>query len=479
MNINSAKVGDRSLEVTIDGKIFEAGEKYTIIELGYAIYLMDEEDEDWLMKNGDFIPTDLSDGRSEMLSRKTTLVTAHPVLVALAYQYWWSQNGKPEPKNKIFPIPTFEEAVEIVRNREIINEFNQNYEGLVPGLDLYSKNGKRLEYSKTMYLIHEKTLEESTNFKTDLIQRYWYYQRSQFPDWEKHFEKPFAQNLRPPVFLISQSTKNILINRDASQQEKDKLLDFVPKGEHHKWFRSMNSSQALSQSILGNLAVYGFLNELSDLKDDDGLDLFGKAEITNDNFCMEHKIKYLGEPHSTSLDGYISGDYKVAIECKFTETKIGTCSRPRLEQSASNYNAEFCNGNYEVQLLRTARCSLSEIGVKYWHYLPELFKWNSDKDLLPCPLNKNYQLVRNILATGVKPDGTVSIHDGNVLLIYDKRNPAFQIGGIGWNAYLEVKTALINPSMLRKCSWQRIVRRMREGNILSWLTTQLEMKYGL
>src|SRR5690606_39039754 len=131
--------------------------------------------------------------------------------------------------------------------------------------------------------------------------------------------------------------------------------DFVPKGEHHKWFRSMNSSQALSQSILGNLAVYGFLHELSDLKDDDGMDLFGKVDIINDNFCMEHKIKYLVEPDSTSLDGYISVYYKVAIECKFTETVIGTCSRPRLERSASNYSAEFCIGNYEVQLLRTER----------------------------------------------------------------------------------------------------------------------------
>lgn len=479
MIVKSAKVGDRSLEVIIDGRLFEAGEKYIFLELGYAIYLMNEADEVWIQKNGDFIPADHSDGRSEMLSRKSTLVTAHPILVALAYQYWWSQYELPKFKNNIYPIPTFEEAIEIVRNRKIINDFNLNYKGLVPALDLYSKNGERLDYSKTMYLIHDKTLDEATNFKTDLIRRYWYYQRSQFPDWEKHFRGPFSKNLGPPVFLTSHSSKNILIDREASEQEKIKLLNFVPEGEHHKWFQSMNSSQALSQSILGNLAVYGFLHELVDLEDDDGLDLFGNAEITNDNFSMEHKIKYLGEPRSTSLDGYISGDYRVAIECKFTEAEIGDCSRPRLKQSASNYGTEFCNGNYELQLSRTERCSLSEVGVKYWRYLPELFNWHNDKDFLPCPLNKNYQLVRNILAIGVKPDGTVSTNDGHVLLIYDERNPGFQIGGKVWNAYLEVKTALINPSMLRKCSWQRIIRRMRERNILYWLTRQLEMKYGL
>ena len=41
----------------------------------------------------------------------------------------------------------------------------------------------------------------------------------------------------------------------ASQKEIDNLLSFVPEGEKHKRFRSMNSSQALAQSILGNTSV--------------------------------------------------------------------------------------------------------------------------------------------------------------------------------------------------------------------------------
>ena len=105
--------------------------------------------------------------------------------------------------------------------------------------------------------------------------------------------------------------------------------------------------------------------------------------------------------------------------------------------------------------------------------------WKNDSDLNPCPLNKYYQLVRNILAVGVKPDGTVSLNDGYVILIYDERNPAFQNDGDGLIAYMETQKALQEPTMLRKCNWQRIVQRLREKDILPWLTENLALKYGL
>ena len=52
------------------------------------------------------------------------------------------------------------------------------------------------------------------------------------------------------------------LNFSASEREVDKLLSLVPEGERHKWFRSMNSSQALAQSVLGNLAIYDSLHYL-------------------------------------------------------------------------------------------------------------------------------------------------------------------------------------------------------------------------
>jgi len=321
-------------------------------------------------------------------------------------------------------------------------------------------------------------MQAITDYKADLLQRYWKYRGTQFANEQALFDPRYIKPTSPPVFIRSEACRNVIINPAASEQEKKKLLDLIPKGEWHKWFGSMNSSQALAQSVLGNLAVYGFLSCLSELKDDEGVELFGKTEISSDNFKMEHKIDYLSEPRQTSLDGYFSGDYRIAIECKFTESEVGTCSRPRLKRTASNFESEHCDGTYSFQRQRKERCSLTEIGVSYWDYVPQLFKWKNDSNHNPCPLNKNYQLVRNILAAGVKPNGSVSPNNGHIILIYDARNPAFQEGGNGLIAYTETRNALREPMMLRKCSWQRIVQHMRDNNILPWLTEHLAQKYG-
>ena len=316
-------------------------------------------------------------------------------------------------------------------------------------------------------------------YKEELASRYWAYQRFFFPQIETYFERPFAPDGRPPVFLTHQAWHNVITKPDTTPEELSQLLNLLPSWERHKWFRSMNSSQAIAQSVLGNLAIYNHLNYLTELSDDEGEPLFGKAQVSPENFVMEHKIKYLGEPRPTSLDGFVSGTYQVAIECKFTEAEVGCCSRPLLRPTASNYNTDLCNGNFTQQLSRKERCSLTEIGVLYWKYVPELFAWQNEMDLIPCPLYKNYQLVRNILAACVRPDGKVSPESGHVVLIYDERNPAFQAGGNGFIAFTETRQALKDVGLLKKCSWQHIVKHLKKKAILPWLTEQLELKYGL
>ena len=298
------------------------------------------------------------------------------------------------------------------------------------------------------------------------------------PEDFKYLDHPRGLYGRPPVFLPRESWRNIIANPDADQDEITVLLDMVPKSEQHKWYRSMNSSQALTQSVFGNLKLANSLNILSELKDDEVLDLFADADLSSENLSLEHKVDYLGEPRPTSIDVFISGSYQIAIECKFTEVEIWTCSRPRLRLVDGYYQSQFCNGTYSFQRGRSKRCSLSELGIKYWDYVPNFFNWENDRDLNPCPLNKNYQLVRNIQAAGVKPDGKASSLNGHVVMIYDERNPAFQPGGKGFSAYSETKNSLIEPKMLRKCSWQKIINLLREKNVLSWQTEQLNLKYG-
>ena len=317
-----------------------------------------------------------------------------------------------------------------------------------------------------------------SNYKTDLCRRYWAYQRYQFQNKPEFFDQPQTQNARPPVFLKHEAWRNVIQNPDATESEQERLLKMIPVKERHKWFGSMSSSQALAQSVFGNLSVKKQLYFLANLEDDSGNALFG-ASITSDHFFMEQKIDYLFEPRQTSLDGFISGNYRTAIECKFTEAEIGTCSRPRIKEEEGNFEKDYCNGTYSIQRKRRERCSLTEIGVSYWRYIPQLLKWTQDRDLFPCPVRISYQLIRNILAVGVKPDGSVSVKNGHAVLIYDERNPAFMQGGRCLDVFNNIQKDLIEPTMLRKCSWQRIARLMRDKGILPWLTEGLALKYGL
>jgi len=99
--------------------------------------------------------------------------------------------------------------------------------------------------------------------------------------------------------------------------------------------------------------------------------------------------------------------------------------------------------------------------------------------MFPCPVNKNYQLVRNILAACVDSEGNASIEHGHVVLVYDERNPAFLQGGKGGKSYEETRNALREPTTLRKCSWQQIVAHLRDQGVLPWLIENLNQKYGL
>ena len=87
--------------------------------------------------------------------------------------------------------------------------------------------------------------------------------------------------------------------------------------------------------------------------------------------------------------------------------------------------------------------------------------------------------MRNILAACVRPDGQVNPDKGHTVLIYDERNPAFREGGDGYKAFIDTKKALHNTALLRRCSWQKIVHYLRSKNDLTWLTSQLSLKYGI
>ena len=147
------------------------------------------------------------------------------------------------------------------------------------------------------------------------------------------------------------------------------------------------------------------------------------------SLVLEHEVRSLGEPRPTSVDVLLEGRSKrVAVECKLTERKFGVCSRTQLRPGDSNYAEQHCDGNYRIQRGRRERCALTEIGIRYWTYLPYLFDWAADRHLRPCPFSKVYQLARNALAATVSAGG-FDRKAGHVLVVYDARNPEYTAGG--------------------------------------------------
>ncbi|MCE1245451.1 MAG: hypothetical protein LWY06_02275 [Firmicutes bacterium] len=307
----------------------------------------------------------------------------------------------------------------------------------------------------------------------NLCKQFWEYKDNEFADKTEYFDGDRREKQGPPVFKKEYLDRNIIC---MESENRKALINKIPPRKRHRWFGSMKSSQALAQSFFANMEIYNNLCILSDLADGDGIPLFENLNWKSNNFRMEleKEVNSLGEPRPTSIDVFFDdGEYRIAIECKLSEDNIGFCSRPGLKQSESNY----CDGSYKRQKGRKNRCSLSEENIKYWDFIPEIFSWKEQNDLTPCPLYKTYQLSRNILSVCVK-DKKCSVENGHVIMIYDENNPSFQSKGSGMDSFRETTKSLNRNTLLRKCSWQRILGHIRGKGILPQLTRKIGQKYG-
>jgi hypothetical protein len=251
------------------------------------------------------------------------------------------------------------------------------------------------------------------------------------------------------------------------------LIGMIPVSRRHQWFGSMASSQALTQTVFGTLAVMGRLGVLAALVTEDGERPFGPSSAGERRLELEVEADHLNEPRPTSKDVGFIGLNPVTVECKLTEKGVGTCSRPDLPSS----DPDHCDGSYTRQSGRCERCPLTERGIRYWELVPLLFRIDPALDHFVCPLRADYQLVRNLLATCVSPEGEVLPH-ARVVLLYDERNPAFRPGGDGWNSYQRVRGMLHEPRMLQRTTWHRVTELLDGDAETRWLAAALDAKYG-
>ena len=313
---------------------------------------------------------------------------------------------------------------------------------------------------------------DNTGFETALLARFW--------DWaDRHHKDELdggSRSGRPPVLRPEYASRSVLVPPDPARASG--VLGSVPDRERHQWFRSFSSSQSLTQSVFGAVRAFGCLDLLDGVVAECGRPAF-LENTRGASLVLEHKVRSLDEPRQTSVDVWLkAGSRRVAVECKFTEREFGVCSRPRLRPRDSNYEEQHCDGSYRVQRRRRERCALTEIGIRYWTYLPELFDWAADRDLRPCPFSEVYQLARNALAATVTAGG-LDIGSGHVLVVYDARNPEYAAAGAAQRQYEAVIRACLIPGLFRRLSWQRLASAFTDAPELAYLVAGLEGKYGI
>ncbi|NLX98931.1 MAG: hypothetical protein GXY83_22525 [Rhodopirellula sp.] len=312
-------------------------------------------------------------------------------------------------------------------------------------------------------------------YLNDLVTCLWQYRKAAFAGQDALFDRCQREGHRPPVFNWRDAIHNVLLAPSLSDLQQSAVRGMLPASRRHRWFQSMRSSQALAQTVFGNLAVSGSLACLSHVTSDCGNYPFAGLDAENPAVELEYQVDHLGEDprRCTSIDVVLRGKRHVYVECKLAEDGVGGCSRPRL----ADQDPDHCNGNYEHQMGRQVRCALTARGIGYWQYIPGLFGWN-DIDQVPCPIRCSYQLVRTVLAACVRADGRIQTEGRSVVLLVDKRNPAFQRDGDGRRAFDAVHAALRNPEILHWCTWQDVVQAMRQKAGLIGFADEVHDKYG-
>ena len=313
------------------------------------------------------------------------------------------------------------------------------------------------------YAEYRRTVHEALWIWADL------YHRGQLDDGERLG--------RPPVLASKFASNGILI--PPNDDEVTAIRAAIPESQRHRWFRSLSSSQALTQSVFGAIGALDRLDALQGVLAECGRPAFFD-DHRDWSLVLEHDVRGLDEPRPTSVDVLLRGPHgRVAVECKFTEQEFGVCSRPRLRPRDAAYAEQYCDGSYRAQRERHERCALTEIGVRYWEHLPHLFDWSADRDHVPCPFGEVYQLARNALAAVISSEGEFEPTGGHALVVYDARNPEFRNDGKAASQWQAAVKASRVPGLLRRLSWQCLVPAIARAPELAYLVEGMERKYGL
>ena len=163
----------------------------------------------------------------------------------------------------------------------------------------------------------------------------------------------------------------------------------------------VHSSQAIAIDVFGTLKMSTDRDRIFDaIAERAGVAPGGPWTITLE---WTDTDRLLGEPRPTQVDALAVGSKAaLVIECKFTEPG-GQCSQTVALSSGERQ----CDGSYADQINPRngvrAHCALTGKGIRYWDYIPQVFKLAPGADHSPCPFKGDtYQWMRNaVLAAAI------------------------------------------------------------------------------
>jgi hypothetical protein len=121
--------------------------------------------------------------------------------------------------------------------------------------------------------------------------------RAKFRDYRRqHFDgkdNMFRSGGDAVVFLKEHAAANLLVPPFASKEQRDRIVDMIPTNQRHRHFGSMQSSQAIAQSVFGTIASFNCLPSLTNVIAEDGRQAFSSA-LEKTTLYLERKVNFLG-----------------------------------------------------------------------------------------------------------------------------------------------------------------------------------------
>ena len=109
---------------------------------------------------------------------------------------------------------------------------------------------------------------------------------------------------RPPVLASKFALKGVLVPPNGTTAND--IRTAIPVSQRHRWFRSLKSSQALTQSVFGAIRVFDRLDLLQNVSAECGRPAFFE-DHRGTTLDFEHEVHCLGEPRPTSIDVLLRG----------------------------------------------------------------------------------------------------------------------------------------------------------------------------